>query len=257
MAYINLSGDIILQATGSTVPTNVAKIFSCKKKINETTHNMGTNLIFRVYHGLNKMVVKEYYICITLNDTVLYDLTPYVNDEAKCFLDLKDDNIDIYFKPTQLYANTTIQFIETPLSLGFFKTYNGAAFDTDVTTLTEIIEPTTYTLIDNKEEISFTYQNNWANFNSTTKRTVIKKGNNLVNIQLYATNGTLDDGTILLTIDDMSSIPKNVITFPLTTYNNTNYANNGVAILTTDGNITLYNVGADAKRIFGNCSFYV
>ena len=79
----------------------------------------------------------------------------------------------------------------------------------------------------------------------------------MVNIQLYATNGTLDDGTILLTIDDMSSIPKNVITFPLTTYNNTNYANNGVAILTTDGNITLYNVDADAKRIFGNCSFYV
>ena len=71
MSYINLSGDIYLEKISSKVPTKCAKIMSCVKKINNTTANTFTTMVFRIYHGLSKMEIMLTFISNLHRNTIL------------------------------------------------------------------------------------------------------------------------------------------------------------------------------------------
>lgn len=250
---MNLSGDFVLQRTTHTVPEKVAKIISCDKIHINNLSSEFTRMTFRVYHGLNDMIMKEYYLIVTAADIALVDLNPSIDSSAECFMVSTNNTVDIYFKPSLTYARTVIQVTYTPQSKAFFKFYDYADFDYNVSEIGDITYATNHK--EKPKDVSITYTNNWEDY-STIDATQIKCINNMVTLTLSAKSGTITDGTVVFTINDSDYIPPVSKSIPLTSWDGTNYAMTGIALLTKNGELTLYGVTTN-KRILGNITYFI
>lgn len=255
MSYINLSGDIYLEKISSKVPTKCAKIMSCVKKINNTTANTFTTMVFRIYHGLSKMVLKEYFVAVNKNDNILYDLTPDVNDNARCFLVVNGDNVDIYFKPTQTYNSTVIQFIQTPQTECFFDVYDCAKYEYDESLITGTkIEATVER--PKVETSNITYKNSWVNYSSSGV-SYIEKTQGMVSISIDMKRGVKTDDTLVFTVPS-GFRPKKTIRIPLSCWNGVTWSLIGTIILSPLGEAKIYGISSfNAVRVLGNVTYVI
>lgn len=253
---IDLRGEICTSYVSTPVVGFVCKLFSFSVTPPSKNTNSEFNWMeFKLYHQTKDCVIeKKYYLNATTNTPYIVDKTGVVSNDITVLIakvSSDDNEYGVYMLPTLKNSITYLQVIHCNI-LGFFKFNPNATFDVKASSLVEKIFP-----INNFSSDEFTLENNWVDYSSTSK-TTLKSNNGIVEINGSLKGGLITDGTVIMKITDVELRPTKPSVFaPCITWDGTTYTTQGNIRILNNGEVLIYGLSSQPKRLDFHITYFV
>lgn len=253
---VDLRGEMWTSYLFEPVGGFVCKLFSFSTTPpNKTTTSEFNWIEFKLYHqSKNNVIEKIYYLNATTSTPYIIDKTGVVSKDVTVLIakENSDDNdYGVYMLPTLKESITYLQTVHCNI-IGFFKFNPNATFDIKASSLVDKIHP-----INNFSSDGFTLENGWVDY-STTSITTMKANNGIVEINANLKSGEITDGTVIMKITDVELRPtKPSIPAQCITWNGTTYLNQGNVRILNTGEVKIYGITSQPKRLDFHVIYFV